>query len=202
MRSITLQHMLIEQRETELVDQSVVITSLEEAAVLGLGRTDIDRLCVEISDSIGEYNRGHVSEMLPKSSDVIFSQLRQGLSCLIVARDENGWRFLHHGSIYPIFEHGEEKLLGTQVVEFGSAITHKDFRVGYGLGTKGFGACLGMMKKMATSEVEIFNNSGQSVFKTIQLNDKIQVERTFPSGLYIVKATSNGHFSYVKHIVR
>ncbi len=53
-----------------------------------------------------------------------------------------------------------------------------------------------------TSEVEIFNNSGQSVYTTIPLHDRIQVEKSFPSGLYIVKATSNGRVSYVKHIVR
>jgi hypothetical protein len=56
--------------------------------------------------------------------------------------------------------------------------------------------------KDETSELEIFNSNGQSVYKIVPECTKVTVEKTFPAGLYFVKATSNGKVSLVKHIIK
>jgi hypothetical protein len=147
-------------KENELVSNSVIITSISEAISHGLNNDDVTLLCEEVSHSIGEYNHTHPAEMLPKPPQIIYDQLSKGLSCVIIARDdtENRWRFLHHGSIYPVFEDGEEKILGTQIVEFGSAITHKKFS-GLGLHTKGTEMRLKMMDRFRIKDVEVFGIS-------------------------------------------
>lgn len=143
-------------RERELVDRSIALTSLTEALQYGLTEGNIRTLTEEVSDSIAEYNRGHESEMLPKSPETIYNQFALGLSCMIVAHDGQRYRFLHHGSVYPVFEQREEQLLKTQIVEFGSEITQKDFRKGFGLGTRGEEVNLKIMKRLATPEIEVF----------------------------------------------
>ena len=149
-------------KEKELADQSIVITSVDEALSKGLNDEDIQLLAEEVSHSIGEYNHNHSSEMLPKPASVIYEQLQKGLSCIIAVYDttpeENRWRFLHHASIYPVFEDGEDKILGTQIVEFGSAITHKNFS-GLGLHTKGTEMRLKMMERFRTKDVGVFGIS-------------------------------------------
>lgn len=148
-------------RERELFNNSITLTSLTEAFGHGLTQDDVSLLCEEVSHSIGEYNHGHDLEMLPKSAETIYNQFSNNLSCLIVSKDdvENRWRFLYHGSIYPVFEKGEEKILGTQIVEFGSAITQLDFRQSFGLGSQGVDIRLRMMRKLATKDVEVFGIS-------------------------------------------
>ncbi len=142
--------------EQELVDRSFVITSVDGALQHGLTQDDIQMLSEEVSHSIGEYNYDHNSEMLPKTPETIYNQLALGLSCMIIAEDDARWRFLHHGSVYPVFEKGEERILNTQIVEFGSEITHRDFRKGFGLGTRGESVCVEIMNGLASPGIEVF----------------------------------------------
>lgn len=53
-----------------------------------------------------------------------------------------------------------------------------------------------------TSEVDIYNDKGQLVYKTIPENRTLAVEKIFPSGMYIIKTMAKGKSSFVKHIVR
>jgi len=62
---------------------------------------------------------------------------------------------LHHGSIYPLLENGEERLTGIQVVEFGSAITHPDYRGEFSLGTTGVAARIEMAAALETEDLSI-----------------------------------------------
>lgn len=163
-------HLLPEQ---ELVNNSIIITSVNEALKLGLKGGDVNLLCEEVSWSIDEYNHEAKSlEMLHKEPDVIFNQLSKGLSCLIAAKDNDGWRMLYHGSIYPVFEQGEERILGTQIVEFGSSITQKNFRQNeqgksFGLGSIGTRTRLAMMRNLFTSPgIELFGMSTVKRLKT------------------------------------
>jgi hypothetical protein len=55
---------------------------------------------------------------------------------------------------------------------------------------------------IGTSLIEIYNSNGQLVYKTIPENEILPVSKSFPAGLYFIKATSNGKVSFVKHIVR
>ncbi len=54
---------------------------------------------------------------------------------------------------------------------------------------------------IGTSIIEIYNSNGQLVYKTIPENEILPVYKSFPVGLYFIKATSNGKVSFVKHIV-
>jgi hypothetical protein len=144
-----------------VISGAKIITSVQDGLNKGLDMSDLYGLCLGVSKSIAKYDNEQGSpEMLLKSPDVIFNQLNGGLSCMIVAYNsaDKRWDFLHHSSIYPVFEEGEEKKLGFQIVEFGSAITHEDFR-GCGLGKKGISTRLEMMRRFASNGVEVFGIS-------------------------------------------
>ena len=87
---------------------------------------------------IDRYNSEHPNsfEMLPKRPEVILDHFKKGWSVVVVDQNEDGEEALFHGSLYPNFESGEEKVLGCQVVECGSWIVNSKFR-GQGLGNLG-----------------------------------------------------------------
>lgn len=138
-----------------IVDQSFTVNSIQQALDHGLTEEDIWRVCEGFSRMINEYNAEHPSEMLDKTPETLHTQLEQGFSSLILSRSGNEYIPLYHGSVYPVFEAGEEKVLGTQLVEFGSAIAHPDYRRGYKLGTRGAQNRLDMVQRMATDTVRV-----------------------------------------------
>jgi hypothetical protein len=53
-----------------------------------------------------------------------------------------------------------------------------------------------------TTLLEIYNSNGQLVYKTIPDNELLTIDTSLPTGLYFVKAVTNGRVSIIKHIVR
>jgi len=53
-----------------------------------------------------------------------------------------------------------------------------------------------------TSLIEIYNTSGQLVYKIIPENEILLVDKSLPAGLYFIKATLEGKVNFTKHIVR
>jgi len=53
-----------------------------------------------------------------------------------------------------------------------------------------------------TSQIEIYNANGQSVYKTMPENEVITIDKMLPAGLYFIKATTKGNVRFAKHIVR
>jgi len=142
-----------------IVAKSITVNSIDEMRANGLSDSEIDTLCVQVSRAIDEYNVDHPAEMLSKSPEVIWSQLELGLSALIYTQTSDGLLFLYHGTSYEMFEQGEELVLGTQILEFGSAITNPNFRAGYGLGTRGALARAQIMNKYFENGLEAFGLS-------------------------------------------
>jgi len=50
--------------------------------------------------------------------------------------------------------------------------------------------------------VEIYNSNGMTIFRTFPENNTINIGNMLPSGLYFIKATSNGKTTMIKHIVK
>ena len=53
-----------------------------------------------------------------------------------------------------------------------------------------------------TTIIEIYNSKGQLVYKAIPENEILPVEKTFPSGMYFIKASQDGKVSVIKHLVK
>ncbi|MBI2442917.1 MAG: hypothetical protein HYV40_03330 [Candidatus Levybacteria bacterium] len=139
----------------KIVDASFTVSSIDQALQYGMTPEDVLRVCQGVSQMIDDYNSDHPSEMLSKSPETLLKQLGQGLSCLIVSKMDEEYFPLYHGSIYPVFEEGEEQILGTQLVEFGSAITHPEFRRGYRLGSRGAQNRLRMIQSLGSEDVAV-----------------------------------------------
>ena len=94
----------------------------------------LDMWAQQVSEMIDDFNQTHPNEMLPKTPEVIRTQLLAGESVLVVSPDKT--RVLYHGSLYPLLKNEDVRKLGFQVLEFGSWIVPEDCR-GRGLGTQG-----------------------------------------------------------------
>jgi hypothetical protein len=51
------------------------------------------------------------------------------------------------------------------------------------------------------TRLEIFNNKGQLVYRAVTENEIIKVEKSFPAGMYLIKATSKGEVRSIKHLI-
>src|SRR5579859_2406733 len=100
-----------------LLRSSLTVTSAAEAKDRGLTDDELLQLCGDVSGLIDRYVGQHHGEMLPKAPEVVLDQLKKGLSCLIFTKKDGIYIPLHHSSIYPMFEEGEEEILGIQLVE-------------------------------------------------------------------------------------
>lgn len=133
-----------EPEKLKIVNEATVITEINQLAEDdSMAQSIAFGLSHQVSEMIKEHNCKNPNEMLPKTPSQIMEQFRTGNSVFMVTYDygngelsEGEPTVLYHGTTFPNFENGEEKILGMQVVEFGSAIAHPEFR-GYGLGTLG-----------------------------------------------------------------
>lgn len=114
-------------------DGVVNVTNIETLDILGVSP---DSVALQVSKMIDMYRSEHGPEMLAKSPEAILSQISAGHSVILMGVNGHEPTVLYHGTVYPNFENGEQVFIG-QVVEFGTAITHQDYRGGYGFGTLG-----------------------------------------------------------------
>lgn len=135
--------------------KAVLWDSLKAARLSGASDRDILRISTQISTAVNLYNDSHPSEMLRKTPESIVEQFELGRSCIIAVRERNGWEFGYHGSIYPMFENGEERITGTQLVELGTDITNERYR-GQGLGQLGLQTRLQMLDQWRQPGVSVF----------------------------------------------
>ena len=87
-----------------------------------------NKICIQVSEMIDEYNASHPYEMLPKSPETIADQILKKRSVMIICGENENFQVMCHGTIYPSFEEEEAKILGMQVVEIGTLIVHPDYR--------------------------------------------------------------------------
>lgn len=121
-----------------------------------------------VSDMISEYNAEHPFEMLAKSPDVVLHQLDSGLSVLLVSPDDE--KLLFHGSLYPNFENGEDKVLGMQVIEVGSWMVPEESR-GHHFGTHGVEALLDLGRKNWVDPLFISTHKRVAALKVSEHNN-------------------------------
>lgn len=159
-----------------LIENSTTVTSLDQLWQTGLSEHEMYSLAEQVSQAIDGYNTHHPAEMLPKNPEVILSQLEAGLSVLIYSLYEGHPLFLYHGTSYEMFENGEETVLGTQILEFGSAITNEHFRAGYGLGTMGAQARVGLLEKYTQKGLDAFGLSTIKRMITGRVWSKVHAE--------------------------
>jgi hypothetical protein len=133
------------------------INSPADLGLLGNPEAVLTEIGEQTSHMISIYNAGHPFEMLPKSPGQIISQLKSGESVVIVSVN-SPLTVLYHGTIYPNFSEKEADFLGFQVVEAGSAITHSDYRNGYGLGTEGAKMRVSLAKRLHPQTICLSTN--------------------------------------------
>jgi hypothetical protein len=119
-----------------------IITNIDEL------NGNANDLANQTSGMIAEYNSGHPHEMLSKPPEIVVKQFEKGLSVMMITPiNETREEVVFHGSLYPSFEDGEEKILGCQVVECGSWIVNPKYR-GHGLGTEGVGKLMDLGREI------------------------------------------------------
>lgn len=133
-----------EPEKLKIVSEASVVTDIDQLAEdVSMAESIAFAMSRQVAEMINSHNRKNPNEMLPKTPNQIMEQFRTGNSVFMVTYDygngnlsEGEPTVLYHGTTFPNFENGEENILGMQIVEFGSAIAHPEFR-GYGLGTLG-----------------------------------------------------------------
>lgn len=129
--------------------------SPESISRSGVSTAELHHIAQEVADAVNLYIEDHPSEMLRKTPENILEQLFLGRTCLIAVREGSRWEFGYHGSMYPMFENGEENITGTQIVELGTDITNARYR-GQGLGQLGLQTRLQMLEQWQTPHVSVF----------------------------------------------
>jgi hypothetical protein len=124
---------------------------MSDANAVGLSEQQLFAIATEVSVHVNAYNADHPSEMLAKTPETVIEQFAAGYSCLVISKGNGEPHFLYHGSIYPLMERGEDRVIGMQVVELGTDITHERYR-GLGLGTLGIKTRLEMVRQLALRE--------------------------------------------------
>jgi len=128
-----------------IISQAHHVSSMDQLASLGEAGRLLSEIGTQVSSQIDQYNSGHPDEMLPKSPDEIMAQFADNRSFVILSAEKNA-RVLFHGTVYRNFTPGQQDAWGFQVVEFGSVITHPDFR-SLGLGSYGCRSVVDHVKK-------------------------------------------------------
>ncbi len=104
----------------------LTVTRISDLSPLGDPEILLSDIGRQVTGLIALYNLAHPGEMVPKTPSEIYHQFLAGES-LVMITPAAPYQVLFHGTLYPLSE---------KVMEFGSVITHPDFR-GLGLGTLG-----------------------------------------------------------------
>ncbi|QQS38749.1 hypothetical protein IPM62_05180 [Candidatus Woesebacteria bacterium] len=130
-------------RNTELQNVVTSATTITGSGDLTMHRIPHDALMAmtaQVSDMIVGYNNVNPGEMLPKSPEALLDQFKAGETVMMITKDHPGasgeWTVLYHGTMYPALNTRGVAEIGMQVVEFGSAITHPNYR-GCSIGSLG-----------------------------------------------------------------
>ena len=146
-----------------------IITNIEEL------NGNANDLANQTSRMIAEYNSGHPHEMLPKPPEIVVAQFEKGLSVMMTTFiNETRQEVVFHGSLYPSFENGEEKILGCQVVECGSWIVNPKYR-GHGLGTEGIEKLMGLGKENWDPVLFMATHKRESAYHVSKKNGLVAV---------------------------
>lgn len=167
-----------------------IITNMEHT--VSFGPDGLSVMTRQVSDMIASYNKANSYEMLPKSAEVILRQFENNLSVMVTTIEGNpAPKVLYHGSLYPNFENGEEKLLGCQVAECGSWIVHPDFR-GLGVGTLGTKALLDLGRSTWDSVLFLATHKRVSAMRVSEKLGLSSVDyRNFPYLSYLTCTCRN-----------